>query len=155
ALRDGGNGYEVQIYADRVVFRAVNYATGEYFPDEDITISVGDSNVSRVYQAAQKVLADADSYDATEIANIRALSDTLGGLITVSYANLDSFENFYTTTQHTEINEAAQNLKTALDNLGVKGLSGGAVAGIVIGAVALLGGGGFALFWFVIRKKKA
>ena len=35
-----------------------------------------------------------------------------------------------------------------------QGLSGGAVAGIVIGVVAVLGGGGFALFWFVIRKKK-
>ncbi len=33
------------------------------------------------------------------------------------------------------------------------GLSGGAIAGIVIGIVAVLGGGGFALFWFVIRKK--
>ncbi|MBO5354972.1 MAG: Ig-like domain-containing protein [Clostridia bacterium] len=119
ALRDGGNGYEVQIYADRVVFRAVNYATGEYFPDEDITISVGDSNVSRIYQAAQKVLADADSYDATEIANIRALSDTLGGLITVSYDTVDSLENFYTATQHTEINEAAQNLRTALEDLSI------------------------------------
>ncbi|MBQ8717058.1 MAG: hypothetical protein IJY43_04335, partial [Clostridia bacterium] len=36
-----------------------------------------------------------------------------------------------------------------------QGLSGGAIAGIVIGAVVVLGGGGFALFWFVIRKKKA
>ncbi len=34
------------------------------------------------------------------------------------------------------------------------GLSGGAIAAIVIGAVVLLGGG-FALYWFVIRKKLA
>ncbi len=33
-------------------------------------------------------------------------------------------------------------------------LSGGATAGIVTGSVATLGGGGFALFWFVIKKKK-
>ncbi len=33
-------------------------------------------------------------------------------------------------------------------------LSGGAIAGIVIGSVAALGGGGFSLFWFVIKKKK-
>ncbi len=32
-------------------------------------------------------------------------------------------------------------------------LSGGAIAGIVIGSALVLGGGGFALFWFVIRKK--
>ena len=39
---------------------------------------------------------------------------------------------------------------TAPDN---NGLSAGAIVGIVLGSVALLGGGGFALYWFVIRKK--
>ena len=34
------------------------------------------------------------------------------------------------------------------------GLSGGAIAGIVTGSVVVLGGGGFALWWFVFRKKK-
>lgn len=34
-----------------------------------------------------------------------------------------------------------------------KGLSGGAIAGIVIGSVFTCGIGGFALVWFVIKKK--
>ena len=34
-----------------------------------------------------------------------------------------------------------------------QGISGGAIAGIVVGSVVVLGGGGFALFWFVIKKK--
>ena len=34
------------------------------------------------------------------------------------------------------------------------GLSGGQIAGIVIGSVAVAGLGGFSLFWFVIKKKK-
>ena len=34
------------------------------------------------------------------------------------------------------------------------GLFVGAIAGIVIGSVVVLGGGGFALWWFVFRKKK-
>ena len=34
------------------------------------------------------------------------------------------------------------------------GLSGGAVAGIVIGSVAVAGVGGFSVFWYVIKKKK-
>ena len=34
-----------------------------------------------------------------------------------------------------------------------KGLSGGAIAGIVIGSVAVAGIGGFAIFWFAISKK--
>ncbi len=33
------------------------------------------------------------------------------------------------------------------------GLSGGAIAGIVIGSVAVAGIGGFAIFWFAVRKK--
>ena len=34
-----------------------------------------------------------------------------------------------------------------------KGLSGGAIAGIVIGSVAVAGLGGFSIFWFAIKKK--
>lgn len=34
-----------------------------------------------------------------------------------------------------------------------KGLSGGAIAGIVIGSVLLAGIGGFAIFWFAVKKK--
>ncbi len=34
------------------------------------------------------------------------------------------------------------------------GLSGGAIAGIIAGVIAVLGGGGFAIYWFVIRKKR-
>lgn len=34
-----------------------------------------------------------------------------------------------------------------------EGMSGGAIAGIVAGAVAVLGGGGFALYWFVFRRR--
>ena len=34
-----------------------------------------------------------------------------------------------------------------------QGLSGGAIAGIVVGSVAVAGLGGFSVFWFVIKKK--
>ena len=34
------------------------------------------------------------------------------------------------------------------------GLSGGAIAGIAVGSVIVVGLGGFSLFWFVIKKKK-
>ncbi len=35
-----------------------------------------------------------------------------------------------------------------------EGLSGGAIAGIVIACVVVLAGAGFAVYWFVFRKKK-
>lgn len=34
-----------------------------------------------------------------------------------------------------------------------KGLSGGAIAGIAVGGVAIAGFGGFAIFWFAVKKK--
>ena len=33
------------------------------------------------------------------------------------------------------------------------GLSGGAIAGIVVGSVLVVGAGGFSIFWFVVQKK--
>ena len=39
------------------------------------------------------------------------------------------------------------------DKPGKSGLSGGAIAGIVIGSAAVAGIGGFAIFWFVVKKK--
>ena len=33
------------------------------------------------------------------------------------------------------------------------GLSGGAVAGIVVGSTVVAGAGGFSVFWFVIKKR--
>ena len=35
------------------------------------------------------------------------------------------------------------------------GLGAGAIVGIIIGSVAVLGGGGFCVYWFVIKKKRA
>ena len=46
------------------------------------------------------------------------------------------------TTGETDVTEGEQ-----------KGLSGGAIAGIVVGSVAVAGIGGFSLWWFVISKK--
>ena len=34
-----------------------------------------------------------------------------------------------------------------------EGLSGGAIAGIAVGSIAVAGVGGFAIFWFIIKKK--
>ena len=46
--------------------------------------------------------------------------------------------------------QTPDNPQTPDDN---DGLGTGAIVGIVVGSVAVLGGGGFALFWFVIEKK--
>ena len=42
----------------------------------------------------------------------------------------------------------------SIAKLTTEGLSGGAIAGIAVGSTAVVGTGGFSLFWFVIKKKK-
>ena len=42
----------------------------------------------------------------------------------------------------------------SIANLAKEGLSGGAIAGVAVGSTAVVGTGGFSLFWFVIKKKK-
>ena len=118
-----GGGYEAQIYENEIVFRAINFATGEYLPMYDIVIAVGENNVSAIYQQAQSVLADADKYAAEDIAEIQTLSSYLYGLLNVKYSDV-STDRFYTSAQHAEINTAAQSLKAALNSLQLNNGSG-------------------------------
>ena len=48
----------------------------------------------------------------------------------------------------TACNEGGVNEEEADDRIGV-----GAIIAIVVGAVLVVGGGGFAIYWFVIKKK--
>lgn len=69
--------------------------------------------------------------------------------VTVSYT-----ENEVTKTSIYQITVTAK--ETPVDptpDTPKQGLSGGAIAGIVIGSVVVVGLGGFALVWFVIKKK--
>ncbi len=50
---------------------------------------------------------------------------------------------------------AKQNENTVIPKTGTDGLSTGAIVAIVIACVVVLAGGGFALYWFVFKKKKA
>ena len=56
--------------------------------------------------------------------------------------NIVSTEKVYTFTVSGEVSLTAKG-----------GLSTGAIVGIAVGSVAVAGVGGFAIFWFVIRKK--
>ena len=51
-------------------------------------------------------------------------------------------------------NETTPDETTPNEEEAKEGLSGGAIAGIVAGSTVVVGGGGFSLFWFVIRKKR-
>ena len=115
-----GGGYEAQIYENQIIFRAINYATGEYLPQYDIVIATGDNNVSAIYQKSKRIIADADKYSAEDIENVRSLSDQLYALLNVKYTDVE-LKAFYTLTQHEEINTVAQTLKATIDALKTAG----------------------------------
>ncbi len=56
-------------------------------------------------------------------------------------------------TDPTEPTEPTDSTEPTIDKEEPKGLSGGAIAGIVVGSVAVAGIGGFAIFWFAVKKK--
>ena len=71
---------------------------------------------------------------------------TDGGQTIVSEDETYSFSATENVTLTAVYDDIEQSAKT--------GLSGGAIAGITIACVVLAGFGGFAIFWFVVKKKK-
>ena len=68
--------------------------------------------------------------------------------------NIVGTEATYTFTVTGEVSLTAVYENITPIQPGNDGLSGGAIAGIAVGSVAVSGIGGFSVFWFAIRKKK-
>ena len=56
-------------------------------------------------------------------------------------------------TGHVYDDDKDEDCNVCLEIREIKGLSGGAIAGIAAGSTVAAGAGGFSLFWFVIKKK--
>ena len=113
-----GLGYEVEIYASKIVFRAINFATGTYVEGEDLTVSTVNGGVPAVYQAAvNRATTDAD----------KALVEQLETMLTKTYvaetttARADQY--YYTNTDLATINELCDTLATNLELSGMVGVS--------------------------------
>ena len=109
--RDGGLGYEVEIYNDKVVFRAVNFKTNAWYPNEDLVVPIANGGVSAVYQTAKKQMQDVpEIYDETD----RWLLNTLEGMLTQTYTQSRPREEqfYYTTEDINDIVFVAEQLKS-------------------------------------------
>ena len=95
--RAGGLGYEAEIYSDKVVFRAVNFAKNEWYPDYDLVVPTMNGGISAVYQTAKKQMEAApENFDDTD----KWLLETLEGMLTKKYsASLSREEQFYYTDE--------------------------------------------------------
>jgi hypothetical protein len=73
-----------------------------------------------------------------------------------TFENLDADTTYYIFARakaNGNYNEGAT-VKVLEIKTNAGGLSGGAVTGIILGSTAALGGGGFCVYWFIIRKRK-
>ena len=117
--------------------------TGE---SEKVTITVtggnggGSYNVGDTVTVTANAPAEGKEFDGWYVNGEKVSSDNS---YTFTVTEGITLEAHYVNTSG-EINPPAEN----------EGLSGGAIAGIVVGSVAVVGIGGFAIFWFVIKKKK-
>jgi hypothetical protein len=141
-------------------------ATGTSTPDYDYSITNGNNRTVKVDNESGytfTINGDHTKLQSVKAGNITLIKDTdytveSGSTkITITKAGLAkigigtktitvTFEGNNTATMTLTIDKA--------DNGGKGGLSGGAIAGIVISAVAVAGAAGFCIYWFIIRKKK-
>lgn len=111
--REGGLGYEVEIYADKVVFRAVNFATNQWYPERDMTVPTANGGLGAVYQAARARLVEyPDNFDMDD----RILLSTLNGMLTKKYSSSSSREGqfYYTAKKVDKMRQTAEELKAAV-----------------------------------------
>ena len=108
--REGGLGFEAEIYSDRVVFRAVNFAKNEWYPEYDLLIPTVNGGFSAIYQAAKaQITGHSDIYDIDD----RFYLTVLNGMLTKKYDQSKPRENqfYYTAEKIEQIRQAAEDLK--------------------------------------------
>lgn len=117
---------------------------GKYYSDADGATEIADINSWGILSASHTFTEWIDETAATEETyGVKAHKDC-----SVCYKHFDADGN--------EITEAELIIDKIINipNADDKGLSGGAVAGISIAGTVAVEAGGFAIVWFVIKKKK-
>lgn len=107
-VTDNGTGYQVDVYADRIHFRARNYITHTWLPQYDIVLSTP-SLPAATAQASEKAESGIGSYTEESWS-------TFTSALTAAQELMDAANE----SMRLETLEAAVNLDTAMDGLAVK-----------------------------------
>ncbi len=110
---------------------------GTYLQGEEVTVKANDAPEGKVFKGWQDA---SGTIVSTEVEYKFTVSDEVN--LTAVYAD-----------KTVEPVDPTDPTEPTIDKEEPKGLSGGAIAGIVVGSVAVAGLGGFAIFWFAIKKK--
>lgn len=124
-----GTGYEVQIYEDGIVFRAVNYVTGQWYPQYDLTVAM--PGYATIYQQANAILntSEREWYSKEDVRALDGAFQPLHAMLTKTYDQSGLSWNstgkaprqLYQGADHEAIQAAALTLESVLE--GVERLS--------------------------------
>ena len=122
-------------------------ATANY-EDIEYTITVNDGTGGGTYKQGESVTVTAEDKEGKVF---KGWQDESGKIVSTekSYTFTVNSETTLTAVYEDKPSDGGEIIPPAKKD----GLSGGQVAGIVIGSVLLAGIGGFAIFWFAIKKK--
>ncbi|MDY4016323.1 MAG: hypothetical protein SOZ16_02815, partial [Bacilli bacterium] len=122
-------------------------ATANY-EDIEYTITVNDGTGGGTYKQGESVTVTAEDKEGKVF---KGWQDESGKIVSTekSYTFTVNGDTTLTAVYEDKPSDGGEIIPPAKKD----GLSGGQVAGIVIGSVLLAGIGGFAIFWFAIKKK--
>ena len=122
-------------------------ATANY-EDIEYTITVNDGTGGGTYKQGDEVIVTAEDKEGKVF---KGWQDESGKIVSTekSYTFTINGDTILTAVYEDKPSDGGEIIPPAKKD----GLSGGQVAGIVIGSVLLAGIGGFAIFWFAIKKK--
>ena len=123
-------------------------ATANY-EDIEYTITVNGGTGGGTYKQGDEVIVTAEDKEGKEF---KGWKDESGKIVSTekSYKFTVSEDKTLTAVYEDMPSDGGEITPPAKKD----GLSGGAIAGIAVGSVAVAGVGGFSVFWFVIKKKK-
>ena len=121
-----------------------------------VTYTVTVNGESKVYKEGEEVTVTAEEKEGKEFKGWKDASGKVVGtekIYKFTVTGETTLTAVYEDLSSPGVPETPENPETPEAPEEKAGLSGGAIAGIVIGSVAVTGLGGFAIFWFVVKKK--
>ena len=117
--------------------------TATYRNAENFVVSVNGGTGGGTYKEGDEVTVTAEDKEGKEF---KGWKDASGNIVSTDT------EYTFTVTGETTLTAVYEDVPEVKPSK-KEGLSGGAIAGIVVGSVAVAGIGGFAIFWFAVKKK--
>ena len=119
---------------------------GSYKIGEEVTVKANEAPEGKEFKGWQDASGTIVSTDVE-------YKFTVSGEVNLTAVYADKAVEPVDPVEPTDPTDPTDPTEPTIDTEEPKGLSGGAIAGIAVGSVAVAGIGGFAIFWFAVKKK--